>query len=101
MFQDGISDIFDDVTNRFMFGDWRLLHILAFNMSPLVLGEFILELNNQMREKEELEIPENDSNANLRRPLLTPIWPEWQSHNFAVNCLLIITVAVKSIFFTK
>ena len=65
MFQDGISDIFDDVTNRFMFGDWRLLHILAFNMSPLVLGEFILELNNQMREKEELEIPENDSNANL------------------------------------
>ena len=73
MFQDGISDILDDVTNRFMFGDWRLLHILAFNMSPLVLGEFIIELNNQLREKEELEIPENDSNANLRRPLLTPI----------------------------
>ena len=56
IFQDGISDILDDVTNRFKFGDWRLLHILAYNMSPLVLGEFILELNNQMREKEELEV---------------------------------------------
>ena len=85
MFQDGISDILDDVTNRFMFGDWRLLHILAFNMSPLVLGEFIIELNNQLREKEELEIPENDSNANLRRPLLTPIWSEYQFRNFVVN----------------
>ena len=26
-----------------------------------------------LREKEELEVPLNDSNANLRRPLLTPI----------------------------
>ena len=56
-----------------MFGDWRLLHMLAYNMSPMVLAEFIMELNNQMREKEDLEIPHNDSNANLRRPLLTPI----------------------------
>ena len=71
--QEGISDILDDVTNRFMFGDWRLLHMLAYNMSPMVLAEFIMELNNQMREKEDLEIPHNDSNANLRRPLLTPI----------------------------
>ena len=74
MFQEGLRDIFDDVTNRFMFGDWMLLNLLAYNMSPIILSEFILELNNQIRVKDDLEITEqNDSNANLRRPLLTPI----------------------------
>ena len=72
-FQEGISDILEDVTNRFMFGDWRLLHILAYNMNPMILAEFIEELHNQMREKDDITLPRNDSNANLRRPLLTPI----------------------------
>jgi len=71
--KEGISDILEDVTNRFMFGDWRLLHILAYNMNPMILAEFIEELHNQMREKDDITLPRNDSNANLRRPLLTPI----------------------------
>lgn len=75
MFQEGLKDIFDDVTNRFMFGDWMLLNLLAYNMSPIILSELILEMNTQMRDNEDLEITaeHNDSNANLRRPLLTPI----------------------------
>ena len=32
--QEGISDILDDVTNRFMFGDWRLLQVTNHS-SPL------------------------------------------------------------------
>jgi len=71
--KDGISDILDDVTNNFQFGDWKLLHILAYNMAPIVFGEFVIELDNQLGEKVEAELPQNDSNANLRRPLLTPI----------------------------
>ena len=75
LFQEGLKDIFDDVTNRFMFGDWMLLNLLAYNMSPIILSELILEMNTQMRDNEDLEITaeHNDSNANLRRPLLTPI----------------------------
>ena len=71
--KEGISDILDDVTNNFQFGDWKLLHILAYNMAPIVFGEFVIELDNQFGEKVEAELPQNDSNANLRRPLLTPI----------------------------
>ena len=58
-----------------MFGDWMLLNLLAYNMSPIILSELILEMNTQMRDNEDLEITaeHNDSNANLRRPLLTPI----------------------------
>ena len=75
LFQEGLKDIFDDVTNRFMFGDWMLLNLLSYNMSPIILSELILEMNTQMRDNEDLEITaeHNDSNANLRRPLLTPI----------------------------
>lgn len=73
--EEGLKDIFEDVTNRFMFGDWMLLNLLAYNMSPIILSELILEMNTQMRDNEDLEITaeHNDSNANLRRPLLTPI----------------------------
>ena len=74
LFQEGLKDIFDDVTNRFMFGDWMLLNLLSYNMSPIILSELILEMNIQMRDNEDLEITEhNDSSANLRRPLLTPV----------------------------
>jgi hypothetical protein len=31
------------------------------------------ELSLQMAEKEDDEMPRNDSNANMRKPLLTPI----------------------------
>ena len=61
------------MTNKFNFGDWRLLHLLAYNMTPLVLGEFIMELETQMGEKRRQELPQNDSNSNIRKPLLTPI----------------------------
>ena len=32
--QEGISDILDDVTNRFMFGDWRLLQVTNHSAPP-------------------------------------------------------------------
>jgi hypothetical protein len=48
---EGLKYILDDITKQFMFGDWRLLHHLAYNMSPLVLGEFLLELDSQMAAK--------------------------------------------------
>ena len=66
--------ILNDITKRFKFGDWRLLHILAYNISPLVFGEFLLELDNQIAVKEaEEKLLLNDCNANNRKPLLTPI----------------------------
>ena len=41
----------------FRFGDWKLLYILAFNMPPLVLGEFLVELENQaVSRREGLEV---------------------------------------------
>ena len=29
-------------------GDWRLLHLLAHNMNPIVFGEFVVELDTQV-----------------------------------------------------
>ena len=39
---------------------------------PFYLGEFVSELSLQMAEIED-DMPRNDSNANMRKPLLTPI----------------------------
>ena len=32
----------------FFKGDWRLLHLLAHNMNPIVFGEFVAELDTQV-----------------------------------------------------
>ena len=73
--QEGISDILDDITARFQFGDWRLLQLLAANLAPTLLGELVVELDSQQTEhsQQRSDLPSNDSNANLRKPLLTPI----------------------------
>ena len=34
--------------NIFLQGDWRLLHLLAHNMNPIVFAEFVIELDNQV-----------------------------------------------------
>ena len=34
----------------FFKGDWRLLHLLAHNMNPIVFGEFVAELDTQVSE---------------------------------------------------
>ena len=34
--------------NIFLKGDWRLLHLLAHNMNPIVFAEFVIELDNQV-----------------------------------------------------
>jgi hypothetical protein len=40
----------------------------------VVAGELVSELSLQMAESEsEDDMPRNDSNANMRKPLLTPI----------------------------
>ena len=31
-------------------GDWKLLHILEMNMEPLVFGELVVELAEQMKD---------------------------------------------------
>ena len=31
-------------------GDWKLLHILGMNMEPLVFGELVVELAEQMKD---------------------------------------------------
>ena len=71
---EGLKYILDDITKNFKFGDWRLLHILAYNMSPLVFGEFLLELDSQFAEKKAQEdIAANDFNAKTKTPILTTI----------------------------
>jgi len=67
----------DHITSEFRFGDWKLLYILAFNMPPLVLGEFLVELENQaVSRREGLEAKQEDDASNVgntNKPLLTPI----------------------------
>lgn len=41
----------DGMGKHFEVGDWKLLHILARNMEPLVFGEFMKELNICLEEK--------------------------------------------------
>ena len=40
----------DEVTRKLQMGDWKLLHILGMNMEPLVFGELVVELAEQMRD---------------------------------------------------
>ena len=40
----------DYVTSKLQVGDWKLLHILGMNMEPLVFGELVVELAEQMKD---------------------------------------------------
>ena len=40
----------DDVTRKLQVGDWKLLHILGINKEPLVFGELVVELAEQMKD---------------------------------------------------
>ena len=40
----------DYVTRKLQVGDWKLLHILGMNMEPLVFGELVVELAEQMKD---------------------------------------------------
>ena len=40
--------ILDHPDFYFFKGDWRLLHLLAHNMNPIVFGEFVAELDTQV-----------------------------------------------------
>ena len=69
-------------------GDWRLLHLLAHNMNPIVFAEFVIELELQVVSLElNLKVfPQADkgsealtrfatknNNESLRKPLLTSL----------------------------
>ena len=46
--QGRVTAALDDVTRKLHMGDWKLLHILGMNMEPLVFGELVVELAEQM-----------------------------------------------------
>ena len=37
-------------------GDWKLLHILGMNMEPLVFGELVVELAEQMKDANHIRV---------------------------------------------
>ena len=43
-----VTAALDEVTRKLHMGDWKLLHIL--NMEPLVFGEMVVELAEQMKD---------------------------------------------------
>ena len=47
--QGGATAALDQIARNFKMGDWKLLHILGLNMEPLVFGELVVELADQMR----------------------------------------------------
>jgi len=40
----------EQVSTGLAVGDWKLLYILATNMEPLIFGELVLELAQQMKD---------------------------------------------------
>jgi len=73
--REGAADVLDDVTQKFQMGDWRLLHLLAHNMNPIVFGEFVAELDTQMVEKSMIDAEKRNSetDALLRQQIITKI----------------------------
>ena len=45
-----VINALDDVVAKLELGDWKLLHILGINMEPLVFGELMVELAEQMKD---------------------------------------------------
>ena len=48
--QGRVTTALDYVTSKLQVGDWKLLHILGMNMEPLVFGELVVELAEQMKD---------------------------------------------------
>ena len=48
--QGRVTAALDDVARNLHMGDWKLLHILGMNMEPLVFGELVVELAEQMKD---------------------------------------------------
>ena len=48
--QGRVTAALDDVTRKLQMGGWKLLHILGMNMEPLVFGELVVELAEQMKD---------------------------------------------------
>ena len=48
--QGRVTAALDDVTRNLHMGDWKLLHILGMHMEPLVFGELVVELAEQMKD---------------------------------------------------
>jgi len=73
--REGAADVLDDVTHKFQMGDWRLLHLLAHNMNPIIFGEFVAELDAQMVEKSMIEAEKRNSESDvlLRKQIVTKI----------------------------
>merc|ERR1719352_382489 len=65
--REGAADVLDDVTHKFQMGDWRLLHLLAHNMNPIVFGEFVVELDAQMVERSIIDA-EKRNNETVAHP---------------------------------
>merc|ERR1719180_553384 len=73
--REGAPDVLDDVTHKFQMGDWRLLHLLAHNMNPIIFGEFVVELDAQMVERSLIDAEKRNSetDALLRRQNIAKI----------------------------
>ena len=48
--QGGATAALDQISRKMHMGDWKLLHILGMNMEPLVFGELVVEIADQMKE---------------------------------------------------
>ena len=48
--QGGATLAVDQMARKLHMGDWKLLHILGMNMEPMVFGELVVELADQMKE---------------------------------------------------
>jgi len=70
--QGRVTAALDDVTRRLHVGDWKLLHILGMNMEPLVFGELVVELAEQMKDKH-ANLPRMEQDMGQTKTLLTQI----------------------------
>lgn len=48
--QTTVNAAMEEVTAKLHLGDWKLLYILGINMEPLVFGELVVELAEQMKD---------------------------------------------------
>ena len=63
--QGGATAALDQIGRNFKMGDWKLLHILGLNMEPLVFGELVVELADQMKDVMHKHVDTDIINKNL------------------------------------
>jgi len=69
--QPSATNALDEITRRLQVGDWKLLHILGKNMEPMVFGELVIELADQMKDANHNSRREQDTIGN--KTILTQI----------------------------